>query len=311
MTYSNRFSVLQEPEVAVHSALCKPKPKRPLVFVDASYLIFYTYYTVFRGYKQWVEDGTLDLVELMHDPSFQQHFYAKLCSNITRLTRTFHTPYHNIIISKDCGRQLVWRKQHFSEYKENRTKCTKTFNVSIFGFTYTQVLPRLVKEYGVRVMESNGAEADDIIGVIHRYIRKYDKERPIVIVANDNDYLQLADPNTIILNLKQQKLQERFPLMDPEEDLDGRKYLRYKILVGDPSDNIRPLIEQLDRHDVKELVDDHMRFNRLVHEPHLVERYKSNRLLIDFGMVPCDLKNDIIQQFKLSKMNIRTKFEES
>ena len=44
---------------------------------------------------------------------------------------------------------------------------------------------------------------------IKKHIREYDADRQIVIITNDNDFLQLGDKNTILINLKQKLLCER------------------------------------------------------------------------------------------------------
>lgn len=287
---------------ALSFAMYNQRVRKPLIFVDASYLIFYTYYTVFYEYKFMIDSGETNLETLLCDESFQQHFYSKLSSNITKLARSFKTPYQNIVISKDCRRQLVWRKRHFDNYKENRSKCTKTFNVSIFGHTYRHALPRLVKDFGVRVVQCDTAEADDIVAVLHRYVRKFDKDRMIIIVTNDNDYLQLADSNTCVLNLKYKDLRDRIsPYIPTDQPFDAKKYLRYKIIIGDMSDNIQPVVRDIDTNDAWKMVTDNKYFKDTMSDPCVYERYKNNRLLIDFGMIPTEIRDNIIQNFKLAK----------
>ena len=57
------------------------------------------------------------------------------------------------------------------------------------------LLPKLQQQYKFQTMIST-LEADDLIAVTKNYIRGKYPDKPIYIITNDHDLLQLADDNT-------------------------------------------------------------------------------------------------------------------
>jgi len=134
-------------------------------------------------------------------------------------------------------------------------------------------------------------EADDIVCLTKKLIGDED----IVIITNDNDYLQLIDERTKIYNMsgKGNDITTR-SCGDPKTDL------KLKIILGDKSDNIPPIHKGIGAITAKKLAalsDDDL-------ETYLIEKgckeiYDNNRLLIDFEMIPAEN----IEDFK-SKVDI-------
>ncbi|MDY4710124.1 MAG: 5'-3' exonuclease H3TH domain-containing protein, partial [Eubacteriales bacterium] len=97
------------------------------------------------------------------------------------------------------------------------------------------VLKKLVAELGVKIVELEGYEADDILGTLSD---KFDVQT--VIVTGDRDSLQLIDDNTVVLYTKRgitdvvRYDRERLK----EEGFTPEKIIDYKALRGDVSDNI-------------------------------------------------------------------------
>lgn len=89
----------------------------------------------------------------------------------------------------------------------------KKYNIgNIFKHIYNKLYPELEKIYGFRIVKVENAEADDIIAVLANKIYNQDKNRLIVIISNDNDYLQLVNDKTLIWSLQNKLLNSKWRL---------------------------------------------------------------------------------------------------
>jgi 5'-3' exonuclease len=130
------------------------------------------------------------------------------------------------------------------------------------------------------------AEADDIIGWIHRQLPNTSK----TIITNDNDYLQLADDKTLLLNLQRKNIAER-------GTGDAREDLTRKILAGDPSDNIAGVVSVKRAATLAAMSYEEM-LHTLEQEGKL-EDYRANERLIDMRMIPSDVEAAIGVKVKI------------
>ncbi len=126
------------------------------------------------------------------------------------------------------------RHQVFKEYKAKRVKAPENFYQQI------EILKEILKVWGIKYLEKEGYEADDLIGTIVEKF-KNQKDLEIIILTGDLDTLQLIKDNVKVYTFRRglqdkiiydlEKVKERFDL-EPEQLRD------YKALKGDPSDNI-------------------------------------------------------------------------
>lgn len=105
---------------------------------------------------------------------------------------------------------------------------------------------RFCPALGLRIVEMEGFEADDIIGTLAQHARQQDRE--VVIVSGDEDLFQLVDDRVRVLK-PGRNAQDSATLVDAEkvEEIIGvppAQVIDWLALTGDPSDNIpgaRPL----------------------------------------------------------------------
>lgn len=130
------------------------------------------------------------------------------------------------------------REKKFKEYKAKREKAPDEL--------YSQIpkIKEVLEALHIPAFETEGFEADDIIGTIARLALQRQAHPPLetVIVSGDMDTLQLVDKNTKVWGMRkgiqdtvlydEKKVRERF------EELDPGKIPDWKGLRGDPSDNI-------------------------------------------------------------------------
>jgi 5'-3' exonuclease len=257
----------------------------PILFIDMSYYIFYRYYALCNWYKK-SQDIELDIENIISNKIFIEKYHKLFIENIKKIKKKYKIKDALVILAKDCRRQNIWRHQYFEDYKKNRDEKSLRFNPEIFFYTYDKIIPDLI-ELDYKVLELDNTEADDIIGILKHKIRKQYEERQIYIITNDHDYLQLLDKNTHIYNLRGLNLRTK----SLGEHID----LELKILTGDKSDNI-PSVFNLKKptNRVIELILDKNKLEDFfVKNEESRKLYIRNKLLIDFNMIPNDIKLNI------------------
>lgn len=258
------------------------------VFLDLSNFIFHRFHALntwksFSNNTFETDEELLDMYERM----FEKHFL-----NIKKKTKC---KWSNLFLAQDCHRSDIWRIKYYPEYKASRNSKTDLVG-EIFKRTYAQIIPRLQKEYNFNVLYEAESEADDIISVSKKFLREKYPTRFIIILTNDNDYIQLIDDYTIIKNQNFNQIIDRVPKMLAcfDHKKMGEKYLCYKILKGDISDNIEPITKQMSKNKILDYIDNPDKLQILLSENiEIKNNYDLNNLLINMDMIPIEVQNKI------------------
>lgn len=260
------------------------------ILIDASYYIFYRYYAAYAWYKRRKDVPPLVVEDILTNDVFVAMYDKKFEEEVLKLARKHKVPTHHVIFAKDCTRASIWRMQHDPTYKQNRDERLESFNGHIFKHTYQTLMPKLAAQYGMRMLEFPQAEADDVIAVLHQKIRStQSRDVPIVIVTNDNDLLQLLDARTLIKNMAGLELKIRFT----EEQL--AVFTRYKVIMGDKSDNIQPIFQKCGAKTALKLATDAVAWQKkLTSLPDCAASYKRNDVLINFDNIPPHIRTGIL-----------------
>ena len=140
-----------------------------------------------------------------------------------------------IVMAFDMGR--TFRHDEYAEYKANRGEMPDDLRNQIFR------IREVVEAFGINIQESEGFEADDVIGTL---ARKAERENlDTLIVTGDNDLLQLVNVHTTAV-LPGGGYKGRFQdarYFDTAAVVEKYKFgpefvPDYKALCGDKSDNI-------------------------------------------------------------------------
>ena len=144
--------------------------------------------------------------------------------------------------------------------------------------------------------ECDNLEADDITYIIQKQIKNEFINPSIIIITNDNDYLQMYDKNTIIINMQFKDISLRIK-NDPKMELE------FKIIYGDKSDNIPKIQIGLNKDNAFKLaMMDNIDRNKYLIENNLINKYNLNKKLVDLTEIP----ENLIINFN-SKYNIISK----
>jgi 5'-3' exonuclease len=131
------------------------------------------------------------------------------------------------------------------------------------------------------MLDHDAMEADDLIALSVKEVKAVDPNTVVVVVTNDNDYIQLLEHDIILINLQKKMLQER--IHEPET------YLKRKIIMGDKSDNIPAIMKKCGEKTACKLVADPEALNTALQDPVIRQQYDLNSLLVDFANIPAEL----------------------
>lgn len=157
-------------------------------------------------------------------------------NSIRMLRSKFSDKYGELVIC--CDSKHYWRRDIFPYYKANRKKDRDKSDVdwpSLFTFL-NKVKQELRDYFPYKVIEVDGAEADDIIGTLVR--EHHLMENHILIVSSDKDFMQLQ---------KYKNVDQYSPIMKKMiRTEDPRQFVFEHILKGDRGDGIPNFLSQDD-----------------------------------------------------------------
>lgn len=162
------------------------------------------------------------------DEAMIRHFVLNI---IRSYNSKFRQEYGKLIIA--CDARHTWRRDIFPYYKQNRRDKRAESKIDwkkVFRFI-DQTKEDLKEHFPFPVIEVDGAEGDDVIGVLaEKFGTVIGNDPPLMIISSDKDYRQLQRWS----NVRQwHPLDKKFlTVPDPEA------YLRELIMDGDKSDGV-------------------------------------------------------------------------
>lgn len=236
-----------------------------------------------------VQIGSKGSVKL--DESLIRH----IALNILRgHVKRFKEKYGEIILCADSRR--YWRKECFPFYKAHRSKAKAKSNIDweIIYKVMNSLKADMAEYFPYKMIEVDGAEADDIIGVLSPYIRN-----DVMIVSTDSDFLQLQ---------KYKGVQQYNPITGKMmKSADPMKDLKAKLIRGDKGDGIPNFLSGSDffvlglrqkpisEKKFAEFMS--MEINEHTVTADQYARWMRNKTLIDFGYIPKDISNNILEAY--------------
>ncbi len=220
--------------------------------------------------------------------------------------KQFKSKYGEIIIA--CDSKRSWRKDYFPFYKANRKKARDEsgFDWNLIFETLGKIRQELKDNLPHKVIEVEGAEADDIIGVLTA--RKAPHE-DVLILSSDKDFVQLQKyPNVI----QYSPILKRFVKTD-----NPYQYVKEHIIRGDKgdgipnflsSDNVFALGERQKTINSKKLSEwltktpEEFCINEL-----MLRGYKRNQMLVDLDFIPETIQSNIIDAYENTTVGSRQK----
>ena len=274
--------------------------KCPNVFVDTSYVIYYVGHSTYAWYKKEFspdipEDGSFDpMADIEFKKEFDHRFKSKLFYVIGKNTSLLDRKH--VYFCLDCKRDKIWRMSYLPEYKVSRKTAKKEFSwKGIFGYALDVLLPNLSETLGCKLIKVDCAEGDDIIGVCVK-----NSDRDNLIIASDNDLVQLADDKTKIFNLLNEEIttESATKKYNLKEALSKSELLKLKIIVGDGGDEIPGIIPRVGPKTAFKMIKDPVFFKEKIQShPEAIKNFKRNALLTDLTNIPKEISTEIMEKF--------------
>ena len=227
-------------------------------------------------------------------------------NSLRSYAKQFKSQYGDIIIA--CDSKKYWRREIFPFYKAHRKKDRENsgLNWHLIFETLNKIRDELKLYFPYRVLEVEGAEADDIIAVL---TARMSPNENILILSSDKDFVQLQKyPNVF----QYSPILKRFvTTADPQQ------FIKEHILRGDRGDGIPNFLSPDNTFALGER-------QKVISKKKLVEwvnsdpkefcitdtmmrGYKRNQLLVDLDCVPENIKENIVKVFEETKPGTKQK----
>ena len=251
------------------------------ILIDTSYLVFYRIYAT----KNWFNKSKPELTDIYNEHEYKEKLEKMTIKCINDLVKKNKIiDPKKVFFLKDCKQSRIWRNTHIDEYKGGRKN---DIPKELFSFVFNDVIQPLIDKYEYNSLFLDTLEADDIAFILKNQIRDKFPEEKILIITNDNDYLQLIDKKTTVVNLCGKDLSER-SCGNPKNDL------LLKIILGDNSDNIPKVFPKCGPKTAQKYIDDSVKMEEMLNKENYREIFERNRTLIDFNYIPKNLQQIMI-----------------
>ena len=222
-------------------------PNSDICLVDVSYNVFYRFFALRQWYKRAHPDKNIpDNYDWLADEVFMTKYRKLFFENIFKVLKKRKIKgVRNFIFAVDCHHKNIWRYKYLSDYKGTRSESHQKnnfYSFGIFEIVYRDILPSFFKQVNKKgeplyrgiIISKENAEADDIIACSIPHLHNKYPIRNLYIMASDTDYVQLCDDHVFLFTLQNKDIGDKYITNYGNKE----KYLIYKLLIGDTSDNI-------------------------------------------------------------------------
>ena len=215
--------------------------------------------------------------------------------NTIRAIRMKFKDFGEIVIAADSRR--CWRADAFPYYKANRKKMREKSELDwphIFE-TLTKIKWELSEFFPYRVIQVDGAEADDIIGtLVLKFGRSLSMEKDVLIMSGDKDFAQLQRFANVVQYDPIKK--KHVTCNNPD------RFLKEHILKGDRGDGIPNVLSpdsclvrgERQKPMTAKKLEQYIQMPVSEYDDAVVRNYKRNEQLIDLLNTPDDLREKIL-----------------
>jgi 5'-3' exonuclease len=227
-------------------------------------------------------------------------------NSLRSYTRQFKTKYGDIIIA--CDSKRYWRRDIFPFYKAHRKTDREKSGMDwhLIFQTLNKIRDELKENFPYKIIDVEGAEADDAIGVLAARMSAHEE---ILILSSDKDFMQLQKyPNVV----QYSPILKRFIKSD-----NPAEYLKEHIIRGDRGDGI-PNFLSADNTFVageRQKVINKKKLTEWINgDPasfcvtdNMLRNYKRNQMLVDLDYIPENIREKIVEAYDKPKTGNRQK----
>jgi hypothetical protein len=240
--------------------------------------------------------GLMAQIANQKNKTLEEDLIRHMVLNIIRgHIKNFKGEYGEVILC--CDNRKYWRKDYFPFYKAGRKKTRDKSDLDwhlIFDML-SKFKQELKDNFPYKVIDVEGAEADDIIGTL---VPRYASNEKVLILSSDGDFLQLQryGVNVKQYNPSQKKfIKSEVPMME----------LKEKIIRGDKGDGIPNIFSPADcfvrdlrqKPITQKVIDKYLNENVEDYSETDKANYIRNSTLIDLSNIPVEVKQRIIDAY--------------
>lgn len=218
--------------------------------------------------------------------------------------KNFREEYGEVVLCAD--NRKYWRKEFFPFYKAHRKKAREKSDLDwhlIFDML-SKFKQELRESFPYKVIDVEGAEADDIIGTL---APRQVMHENVLIISSDGDFLQLQMYNgRSEYTIKQYNpAQKKFVIsQNPLQEL------KQKIIQGDKGDGIPNILSPSDTfvREIRQKVMTEAKLTKFMSQEYgdyddenARIGFSRNQTLIDLRNIPGDIKTKIINTYEETK----------
>jgi 5'-3' exonuclease len=225
-------------------------------------------------------------------------------NSLRSYSKQFKSKFGDIVIC--CDSKKYWRRDIFPFYKIHRRKDREKsdFDWNLIFETLNKIRDELKLYFPYRVLEVEGAEADDIIGVL---AGRFAPHEDVLILSSDKDFVQLQ---------KYENVQQYSPILKRFIKTDNPKmYIREHIIKGDRGDGVPNFLSpdnvfvvgERQKNINKKKLSEWIRTDpeSFCTTDLMKKGYKRNQMLVDLDYIPEELKSKIVSAYDTTKPNSR------
>lgn len=220
--------------------------------------------------------------------------------------KQFKSKYGEIIIA--CDSKKYWRRDYFPFYKSNRKKDREKSDLdwTLIFETLNKIRDELKEYFPYKVIDVEGAEADDVIGVLTPRLASGSE---VLILSSDKDFVQLQ---------KYQNVTQYSPILKKFIQVDDPKqYVKEHILKGDRGDGIPNFLspdnvfalggrqKSINTKKLNEWLN--QKPEDFCTNDNLLRGYKRNQMLVDLDYIPETIKSAIVETYDNAKSGNKQK----
>jgi 5'-3' exonuclease len=229
-----------------------------------------------------------------------------ILNSIRGYNQKFGAKYGEMVIA--CDNRNYWRRQEFQYYKAGRKKAREESGLDwkLIFEALTMIREELHTYFPYKVIDIDGAEADDVIAVLAEWSQSNDTEtllftepKPFLILSGDHDFIQLQKWKNVH---QYSPIQKKFI----KPDISPEQYIFEHIIKGDKGDGI-PNVLSADDSIVtgtrqKSIMQKKMDIwfkdkDQMPQDIEFAKNYERNKMLVSFEHIPAPVKENIINSY--------------
>ena len=232
-------------------------------------------------------------------------------STIKSYKKRYNKEYGELVIA--CDGPNYWRRQVFPYYKANRKANREKSDLDwglIFD-TLGELRDELIQSFPYKVINVEGAEADDVVAVLTKWTQTndllveglFDEPQKVLIVSSDKDFIQLQK----FKNVRQWSPMQKKFIQGSQKDI-FEYTITHIVKAGDDGipnilspDNVFVSGERQKPFSSKRLPEFFEKGIDACKTDEERRNYQRNQQLVNFEFIPENITNSIISSYENSK----------